>query len=32
VGLTDIGKLVLDRAILDKTGALDPDELEEIRG
>ena len=29
--LHDIGKLELDRAILDKPGALDPDELEEIR-
>ena len=29
--LHDIGKLELDRAILDKPGALDPAELEEIR-
>ena len=29
--LHDIGKLELDRAILDKPGALDPDELDEIR-
>jgi putative nucleotidyltransferase with HDIG domain len=29
--LHDIGKLELDRAILDKPGALDPEELEEIR-
>ena len=29
--LHDIGKLELDRAILDKPGALDADELEEIR-
>lgn len=29
--LHDIGKLELDCAILDKPGALDPDELEEIR-
>jgi HD-GYP domain-containing protein (c-di-GMP phosphodiesterase class II) len=29
--LHDIGKLELSRAILDKPGALDPDELDEIR-
>ena len=29
--LHDIGKLEVDRAILDKPGALDPEELEEIR-
>jgi putative nucleotidyltransferase with HDIG domain len=29
--LHDIGKLELDRAILEKPGALDPEELEEIR-
>jgi putative nucleotidyltransferase with HDIG domain len=29
--LHDIGKLELDRAILDKPGALEPDEIEEIR-
>jgi putative nucleotidyltransferase with HDIG domain len=29
--LHDIGKLELDRAILDKPGALDPEELDEIR-
>jgi putative nucleotidyltransferase with HDIG domain len=29
--LHDIGKLELDRAILDKPGPLDPDELNEIR-
>jgi putative nucleotidyltransferase with HDIG domain len=29
--LHDIGKLEVDRAILDKPGALDPDEIEEIR-
>ena len=29
--LHDIGKLELDRAILDKPGVLDPDELDEIR-
>jgi len=29
--LHDIGKLEVDRAILDKPGALEPDELEEIR-
>ncbi|HEX4680124.1 MAG TPA: HD-GYP domain-containing protein [Gaiellaceae bacterium] len=29
--LHDIGKLELDRAILDKPGALDPEELKEIR-
>jgi putative nucleotidyltransferase with HDIG domain len=29
--LHDIGKLELDRAILDKPGALEPEEIEEIR-
>jgi putative nucleotidyltransferase with HDIG domain len=29
--LHDIGKLEVDRAILEKPGALDPDELDEIR-